>query len=686
MNKEKIIKKLGVSLLVTSLFAMMLQTSRTAVYAEEATTEAIESTEESFVETETKEEIGEEIESTTEVLSEETSEKSEDEVTNEEDSSTIEQDDETCESSIADGNQDVIYKIEPRIAEDSEKPVIDRESLHVDNHTVTIGDTVTISVKVTDNFAVDRVEATLRNDNTGQTILYHDLTYNEELDSYVYSVQINEKVTAGKWYVETIIAYDTTGNVSVQNFDEFTHTFMVINSQIDSEKPIIDKSTLTIDKDKVINGDVVTVSVKVSDNIEVSEVSISFYNSNAGTGLWNRYMSYNKETDMFEYNFAVDNTIQAGQWNIEYIFAYDTAGNSDHLIFGEDKYTFYVINDEVDSEKPIIDESTLSITPFIAKTDDIVKVSIVVTDNEAVRDVTIDFYNLDTHQSFYNLPMTYNSETEQYVYEFLIDDTIAAGHWDVDISAHDNMGNFSLLTGLQNYFFATDSGKEMHKWDKGYIEKPATETENGIKIYTCTVCHDTKEEIIPATGEKDDQEGNPDTDTNETETPDINPDDGNNGESDNHNPDNKPDNSKPDNNHTWKPSTPEEAKRYECFGKDKVQYVIPANSPYPITIENAMQGSKCFEVFEAVSNGYSIGRTYNIYPKGNRTNAPIGEKVKITLTIPDELRKEGRIFKMICVSGKGIPTVLEDLDESNGSITFETDKFYAFALVYNDTL
>ncbi|MBQ6431429.1 MAG: S-layer homology domain-containing protein [Oscillospiraceae bacterium] len=40
-----------------------------------------------------------------------------------------------------------------------------------------------------------------------------------------------------------------------------------------------------------------------------------------------------------------------------------------------------------------------------------------------------------------------------------------------------------------------------HSWNDGEITKPATETEDGVKTYTCTVCGATKTEIIPATGE-----------------------------------------------------------------------------------------------------------------------------------------------------------------------------------------
>ena len=44
-----------------------------------------------------------------------------------------------------------------------------------------------------------------------------------------------------------------------------------------------------------------------------------------------------------------------------------------------------------------------------------------------------------------------------------------------------------------------------HQWDAGTVTKEPTETETGIKTYTCTVCGKTKTEEIPATGKKEQQ-------------------------------------------------------------------------------------------------------------------------------------------------------------------------------------
>ena len=42
-----------------------------------------------------------------------------------------------------------------------------------------------------------------------------------------------------------------------------------------------------------------------------------------------------------------------------------------------------------------------------------------------------------------------------------------------------------------------------HDWDEGKVTKQPTETETGVKTYTCTRCDETKTETIPATGSVD---------------------------------------------------------------------------------------------------------------------------------------------------------------------------------------
>ena len=132
------------------------------------------------------------------------------------------------------------------------------------------------------------------------------------------------------------------------------------------------------------------------------------------------------------------------------------------------------------------------------------------------------------------------------------------------------------------------------------------------------------------------------------------------------------------------PKTPEEIARFSVVGKEEVKYAV-AGSTYPVKITNSLQGSKCFDSIKAVLGDYTIGRTFNIMPNGK----PIyhtADKALITLTIPQALQSAGRTYKMICVTENGLPVELEDIDLNPTTITFETDTYYAFALVYKDTI
>lgn len=133
----------------------------------------------------------------------------------------------------------------------------------------------------------------------------------------------------------------------------------------------------------------------------------------------------------------------------------------------------------------------------------------------------------------------------------------------------------------------------------------------------------------------------------------------------------------------WKPATPDESKRYEAYGRNETINANVVQGDYSVQVINAMQGKLCYDSFEAVLEDYTIGRTYNIYPDGKRDQKK-DAKARITLEIPKALQASGREYKMICVTAKGLPVVLKDLDTDPEKITFETDTYYAFALVYKD--
>ena len=64
------------------------------------------------------------------------------------------------------------------------------------------------------------------------------------------------------------------------------------------------------------------------------------------------------------------------------------------------------------------------------------------------------------------------------------------------------LGTYQLKDGdvVRMYYVACPTESGQHTWDDGQVTMAATCTENGVMTYTCTMCSDTKTEVIPATG------------------------------------------------------------------------------------------------------------------------------------------------------------------------------------------
>ncbi|MFI3214917.1 MAG: hypothetical protein R3Y24_16525 [Eubacteriales bacterium] len=134
----------------------------------------------------------------------------------------------------------------------------------------------------------------------------------------------------------------------------------------------------------------------------------------------------------------------------------------------------------------------------------------------------------------------------------------------------------------------------------------------------------------------------------------------------------------------WQPTTPDEIRRFAMAEKADPVVALAGSNAYPVTVKNAVQGTLCVAVMELyMGEGYTLGRTYDIMPN-NKMVYNMDGSVTITMQIPDSISADGRTYEMVCVSEDGMPSVLKDQDNDPTTITFTTDKFYAFGLCYRD--
>jgi len=119
---------------------------------------------------------------------------------------------------------------------DSEAPVIDVSSVKLSTKSATTGDTVKISIKITDNVDVDRAVIQLINYDTGKIIGWTNLTYNEATELYEYSLEITDDIPNGHWYIDNIQAYDAANNASMESFKRNEYGFIVTRNNVDVHK------------------------------------------------------------------------------------------------------------------------------------------------------------------------------------------------------------------------------------------------------------------------------------------------------------------------------------------------------------------------------------------------------------------------------------------------------------------
>lgn len=116
-----------------------------------------------------------------------------------------------------------------------------------------------------------------------------------------------------------------------------------------------------------------------------------------------------------------------------------------------------------------------------------------------------------------------------------------------------------------------------------------------------------------------------------------------------------------------------------------IKYEILSNGGYSVQVYRHDQGPLCDIAFKyAQGINWLVTDYLNITVNNSLTTYSTSNTVKIRLTIPDDLIATGRKWYMICISEGGTPYYYEDEDSSDSTITFTTDKFYAYAMCYND--
>ena len=239
-------------------------------------------------------------------------------------------------------------------------------------------------------------------------------------------------------------------------------------SNVDSEAPVIDVSSIKLSTTSATKGDTVKISIKIQDNVGVDRAFIKLINYDTGKIIDWTNLTYNETTGLYEYSLEITDAISNGHWYIDNIQAYDAVNNASMESFNHYECFFIVTRNNGDVHK--WNNGTILQQPTCTK----------------------------IGETIFECSVCHETKTK----------TIKAlGHnysndWTVDKAATcTNEGSKSHhCTRCDSKKDVTVIPKTSHNWDAGVITTKATCTKDGVKTYTCKNCKTTKTESIKALG------------------------------------------------------------------------------------------------------------------------------------------------------------------------------------------
>lgn len=130
------------------------------------------------------------------------------------------------------------------------------------------------------------------------------MQYDTAAESYIYRLKVVDTLPSGYWEIGFINASDEYGYDIAEFVGNSKAGFTIIGTTADTEAPVVDNTTLSFSKLEIDQGESSVISVKITDNIQVGRVVFSIRNEETGKLLAYPNMTYNAETDRYEYVFV----------------------------------------------------------------------------------------------------------------------------------------------------------------------------------------------------------------------------------------------------------------------------------------------------------------------------------------------------------------------------------------------
>ncbi|MFK8794028.1 Ig-like domain-containing protein [Planococcus plakortidis] len=265
---------------------------------------------------------------------------------------------------------------------DTTPPAI--KSMKVSTKEAEVGETITFSADVEDDFAGVKYVFVYFDSPSGNRSLNLSLSYNPESGLYEATHEVIEADEGGLWELNFISVQDMVSNkknYSPYEIDNLNSNidFTILNKNGDTTPPAIKSMKVSTKEAKV--GETITFSADMEDDFAGVKYVFVYFDSPSGNRSLNLSLSYNPESGLYEATHEVIEADEVGLWKLNFISVQDMVSNkksySPYEINNIDSNIDFIIHHGVsDLENPSINDPAL---PYA-----------VTTKNEAWINKTID--------------------------------------------------------------------------------------------------------------------------------------------------------------------------------------------------------------------------------------------------------------------------------------------------------
>ena len=338
---------------------------------------------------------------------------------------------------------------------DSIPPILN--SITISPATINNGDTITVTIDVEDDLSgIDRIQVDIVNpvgeqEHTAFASIESWTSLGNNL--YSYDVKITDWAISGEWYVPSIFIHDNAGNMLyLSNNDSTLATFTVISSSPDTTAPVL--NFVTISPNTVNNGDTITVTVNIEDDVSgIDRVQVDIVNP-VGEQEHTAFAPIESWTslgnNLYSYDVKITDWAISGEWYVPAIFIHDNAGNMLYLNDNDSTLaSFTVISSTPDTTAPVL--NFITILPDTVNNGDTITVTVNIEDDVSGIDrIQVDIVNPageQEHTAFAPIESWTSLGNNLYSYDVKINNWAISGEWYVpSIFIHDNAGNMLYLS------------------------------------------------------------------------------------------------------------------------------------------------------------------------------------------------------------------------------------------------